>query len=94
MRRQRDVPRTGRQCAQLGTFTDLSISGCYVELKATFPAGTLLDLELELNGVRAQVKGEVRVSYPFLRMGVAFRQMTPEHQMQIEAMIETSVVPH
>jgi hypothetical protein len=44
-----------------GTFTDLSISGCYVELKATFPLGALLDLELELNGVRAQVKGEVRV---------------------------------
>ena len=72
-----------------GTFTDLSISGCYVELKATFPVGAMLDLELELNGVRAQVKGEVRVSYPFLAMGVAFREMTAEHHMQIEAMLET-----
>jgi hypothetical protein len=72
-----------------GTFTDLSISGCYVELKATFPVGTLLDLELELNGARAHVKGEVWVSYPFLGMGVAFRQMTAEHQLQIEAIIET-----
>jgi hypothetical protein len=72
-----------------GTFTDLSISGCYVELKATFPMGALLDLELELNGVRAQVKGEVRVSYPFLGMGVASRELTAEHHMQIEAMIET-----
>ena len=59
-----------------GTLTDLSISGCYIELKATFPVGAILDLDLELNGVRAQVKGEVRVSYPFLGMGVAFREMT------------------
>jgi hypothetical protein len=75
-----------------GTFTDLSCSGCYVELKATFPAGAIIDLELELNGVRAQVKGEVRVSYPFLGMGVAFRDMTTENRMQIQAMIE-SILP-
>jgi hypothetical protein len=75
-----------------GTFTDLSCSGCYVELKATFPAGAIIDLELELNGVRAQVKGEVRVSYPFLGMGVAFRDLTTENRMQIQAMIE-SILP-
>jgi hypothetical protein len=75
-----------------GTFTDLSCSGCYVELKATFPAGAIIDLELELNGVRAQVKGEVRVSSPFLGMGVAFRDLTTEHRMQIQAMIE-SILP-
>jgi len=72
-----------------GTFTDLSVSGCYVELKATFPVGAIIDLELELNGVRTQIKGEVRISYPFLGMGVAFRDMTKENRMQIEAMIET-----
>jgi hypothetical protein len=75
-----------------GTFTDLSCSGCYVELKATFPAGAMIDLELELNGMRAHVKGEVRVSYPFLGMGVAFRDLTTEHRMQIQAMIE-SILP-
>jgi hypothetical protein len=72
-----------------GTFTDLSLGGCYVELKATFPAGAVIDLELELNGVRAQLKGEVRVSYPFLGMGVAFRNMTPENRRQVQAMIDS-----
>jgi hypothetical protein len=72
-----------------GTFTDLSIGGCYIELKATFPVGAIVDLELELNGVRAQVKGEVRVSYPFLGMGVAFRDMTVESRQQVDAMIDT-----
>ncbi len=75
-----------------GTFTDLSSSGCYVELKATFPAGAIIDLDLDLNGVRAQVKGEVRVSYPFLGMGVAFRDLTTENRMQIQAMID-SILP-
>ncbi|HST09706.1 MAG TPA: PilZ domain-containing protein [Terriglobales bacterium] len=72
-----------------GTFTDLSISGCYIELKATFPVGAIVDLELELNSVRAEVKGEVRVSYPFLGMGVAFRDVTVESRQQIDAMIDT-----
>jgi hypothetical protein len=72
-----------------GTFTDLSVSGCYVELKATFPVGAMLQLELELNGMRAHIKGEVRVSYPFLGMGVAFREMTTEQHMLIEAMLES-----
>jgi hypothetical protein len=72
-----------------GTFTDLSSSGCYVELKATFPTGALIDLELELNGMRAQVTGEVRVSYPFLGMGVAFRNLNPENRQQLAAMIES-----
>jgi PilZ domain len=72
-----------------GTFTDLSLGGCYVELKATFPVGAIIDLELELNGVRAQLKGEVRVSYPFLGMGVAFRNMTPESYGQVQAMIDS-----
>jgi PilZ domain len=73
----------------LGTFTDLRISGCYVELKATFPAGALIDMELELNGIRAQVTGEVRASYPFLGMGVAFRNRNPENRQQLAAMIES-----
>lgn len=64
-----------------GTFTDLSVSGCYVELKATFPLGAIIDLELELNGVRTQVSGEVRISYPFLGMGGAFRDMTKENRL-------------
>jgi hypothetical protein len=72
-----------------GTFTDLSISGCYIELKATFPVGAIVDMELELNGVRAEVRGEVRVSYPFLGMGVAFRDMTVESRQQVDAMIDT-----
>jgi len=82
----------GTNVRSWGTFTDLSCSGCYIDLKATFPAGAIIDLELALKGVRAQIKGEVRVSYPFLGMGVAFRDMTTENRLQIQAMID-SILP-
>jgi len=72
-----------------GTFTDLSISGCYVELKATFPVGALIDLELELNGIRAQITGEVQVSYPFLGRGVAFRNVSAENRRLWADMIDS-----
>ena len=46
-------------------------------------------MELELNGIRAQVTGEVRASYPFLGMGVAFRNLNAENRQQLAAMIES-----
>jgi hypothetical protein len=81
-----------------GTFTDLSLGGCYVEMKATFPVGALVDLTLDLNDVRVQVKGEVRMSYPFLGIGIAFRDISPENQLHLKQMIRsicpaTSAVP-
>ena len=58
------------------TFTDISLYGCYIEAQATFPAGTVLNLKLEANGIRVETRGNVRVNYPYLGMGVAFVGMT------------------
>jgi hypothetical protein len=75
-----------------GTFTDLSVHGCYIEMTATFPVGAMVDLVLELNGSRVSVKGEVRVSYPFLGIGVAFRDVTPEAARILQSMIACLIV--
>jgi hypothetical protein len=72
-----------------GTLTDLSTGGCYVEMTATFPVGSTVDLVLELNGVRAQVKGEVRVSYPCLGMGIAFREVSDEDRIRLHEMVRS-----
>ncbi len=72
-----------------GTFTDLSLGGCYIEMKATFPVGAVVDLTLDLNDVRVQVKGEVRISYPFLGIGIAFREISPENQLNLKQMIRS-----
>jgi hypothetical protein len=61
------------------TFTDISLHGCYIEAQATFPAGTVLNLKLEANGIRVETRGNVRVNYPYLGMGVAFVGMTEEN---------------
>jgi hypothetical protein len=71
-----------------GTFTDISMNGCYVEMTATFPVGSIVDLGLELKGLRARVSGEVRVSYPLLGMGIAFRDVSAEDHLGLEEMIE------
>jgi hypothetical protein len=76
-----------------GTFTDLSVHGCYIEMTATFPVGAMVDLVLGLNGIRAHVKGEIRVSYPFLGMGVVFREVSPENERALQAMVRSLVVP-
>jgi hypothetical protein len=78
-----------------GTLTDISQHGCYVELMATFPVGAIVDLELELNGIRADVKGEVRVSYPCLGIGIAFREISDENRLRLLEMLRSlSSVDH
>jgi hypothetical protein len=72
-----------------GTFTDLSLEGCYVEMMATYPVGSVVDLLLELNGIRAHVKGEVRVSYPCLGMGIAFREVSQTEQARLVEMVRS-----
>jgi len=48
-----------------------------------------VNLALELSGMRVELKGEVRVSYPFLGIGVAFREVSPETQKQLQQMVRS-----
>jgi hypothetical protein len=66
-----------------------------VELMATFPVGAIVDLQLELNGIGAHVKGEVRVSYPCLGMGIAFQEISDENRVRLLEMLRSvSPPPH
>jgi hypothetical protein len=71
------------------TFTDVSLHGCYVEAQATYPAGTILHLKLDANGIRLETKGTVRVSYPYLGMGIAFTEMTEENTTRLRQLVAT-----
>jgi hypothetical protein len=51
-------------------------------MTATFPVGAMVDLGLELSGLRAELRGEVRVCYPFLWIGIAFREVSDENRLQ------------
>jgi hypothetical protein len=70
-----------------GSITDISLHGCYLEMTATFPVGTTVFILLELGGNQVEVKGEVRASYPFLGMGISFREMTSQNRLRLGDMV-------
>jgi hypothetical protein len=54
----------GSEARMWGTLTDISLHGCYVEMSNTFPVDTKVRLVLKSCGLRFQVAGTVRASYP------------------------------
>lgn len=68
-------------------FTDISMHGCYVETQATFPVGMLLKMKLDVNGRKIEAKGNVRVSYPNLGMGIAFGEMSEENRARLKELL-------
>jgi len=82
-----ELRKDGCDVRTWATFTDISLHGCYVEAQATYPVGTQLHLKLEINGVRVEIKGEVRVSYPYLGMGVAFLEMNDENRVLLRDLL-------
>ncbi len=71
------------------TFTDVSLHGCYVEAQATYPAGSILHMKLDANGIRVETQGCVRVNYPYLGMGIAFKDMSEENQARLRQLLAT-----
>ena len=77
----------GSDVRMWGTLTDISLHGCYVEMNNTFPVETRVNLSLEAVGVRVRVRATVRVSYPFLGMGMCFTEIEPGQQLQLEQLL-------
>ena len=46
-------------------------------------------MKLEANGVRVETKGNVRVSYPYLGMGIAFAEMSEENRGPLRELLAT-----
>lgn len=82
-----EVREDGCDVRTWATFTDVSLHGCYVEAQATYPAGTLLHMKLEVNGIRVETMGTVRVSYPYLGMGIAFKEISEENQAHLRQLL-------
>jgi hypothetical protein len=77
----------GSDVRMWGTLTDVSLHGCYVEMNNTFPVGTRVSLTMEALGIRVSVQATVRVSYPFLGMGMCFSEIEPGQQLQLEQLL-------
>lgn len=70
-------------------FTDISQHGCYVEAAATYPVGSMLALTMEVNSFRVEARGEVRVTYPNLGMGIFFTTMADEERERLHELIRS-----
>lgn len=79
----------GRLDRLWGTLTDISLHGCYVEMHTTFPVGTKVNLVLKSFGVQIQAPGVVRVSYPFMGMGIAFAELEAAQQEHLKQLLES-----
>jgi hypothetical protein len=62
-------------------------------MMTTYPVNTKLDLKLQLRGFEVRSWATVRITYPFLGMGIAFTDMAPEERQKLEAMIQSVVGP-
>jgi hypothetical protein len=82
-----EIREDGCDVRTWATFTDISLHGCYVEAQATYPAGTVLHMKMEANGVRFETIGTVRVTYPYLGMGIAFTDISDENVIQLRQLL-------
>ena len=82
-----ELKEDGCEVRTWASFSDISLHGCYVEAQATYPAGTKLCLKMAANGVRFETRGTVRVSYPYLGMGIAFVEMSEESQARLKQLL-------
>ena len=70
-----------------GTLTDISLRGCYVEMSTTFPVDTKVALALDALGIRFRARGTVRISYPFLGMGILMTEIEPDQKVLLEQLL-------
>jgi len=67
--------------------TDISLSGCYIELMETYPVGTRLTSLLNVESVSIRFTAEVRTSHPGVGMGVQFDEMSEGDRASLEQLI-------
>lgn len=84
-----EVREEGCDVRTWAAFTDISMHGCYVEAQATYPPGTILHMKLAANGVRVETPGVVRVTYPYLGMGIAFEGISEENKGHLKQLLAT-----
>ena len=82
-----ELRTAGTDVRTWGKLSDLSATGCYVEMRAAFPVGSPVGLVLTVRDVHLEMSGEVRVTYPFLGMGIAFHPLSQQAQADLEKLL-------
>jgi len=72
-----------------GATSDLSLSGCYIETIFPFPAGTNLELKLQLESTLLLLATVVTCD-PQVGNGIRFTRMLPEDIEELRAFLEAA----
>jgi hypothetical protein len=72
-----------------GSTSDLSLSGCYVEMTFTFPVGTVLEISLQVEQTVLAVATVVTCDTQ-VGNGLSFTRMLPEDQELLRAYLEAA----
>jgi PilZ domain len=89
------VCEVGREIPQWTKLHDLSMGGCYVETTAPLPVYTLVDVVIQVNNIRIEVRGFVTVKHPLVGMGLKFSDLSPLNRDRLHHLlgsIERSLV--
>lgn len=82
-----ELKTDGSTIRSWATLTDISTTGCYIEMMTTFAVGTKVEVRLGMNGFLLNGAGIVRATYPFLGMGIEFTNLSQNAREQLDAMI-------
>ena len=82
-----EIYMKGSQTRTWGPLTDISGSGCYVEMYVPYSAGTELQIAVEVGDTKIAAEGIVRVVYPGLGIGIEFTNISDEHRLRLNAML-------
>lgn len=84
-----EVMAEGSDTPIRGATSDLSLGGCYVETMFPFPAGTRLDLQLQVDGTLL-ISATVVTSDSQVGNGIQFTKMLPEDREELKAYLEAA----
>lgn len=72
-----------------GNLSDISLTGCYVEIQSTLPVGSMVGFLLRAHNLDVKGRGVVKTSHHAVGMGLAFLHLSPEDQQNLEFLIGT-----
>ena len=82
------VFRTGIAVPNHCCLTDLSASGCYLEVSLPFAKGTSVEIVVHTHEIKLSLRGTVQASHPGFGMGIAFELKTKEERDPVQKLNE------
>jgi CheY-like chemotaxis protein len=83
-----EVYQKGSSVRNYCHLSDLSPSGCYLEMPLAFEAGVTVEIVVRTYEIKLRLNGEVKSSHPGYGMGVLFHLNTDEERHGVQQLID------